>query len=286
MSATHHWSAGSLRTPLTVLSRARVWTNIMFSDAIDLFKALALAIAGMGVMVRAAVLNAVVLMVFLGFAYSAFFIIREGGVFIGLRAAFVDSTASNAAREAQIKADDMQAELRHVAASDLLIQDGLREILVRAPNAARARVAVFHNGIYGLTGLGMLRFDITHAEASDGVFAGDAVSNAPLSELRDVLPALMEGHCILTDAAPDVLRPLAHASRLTSIRHILSCPAMDVHRRIIGAVFVSWDTDTVPTGATLEGVIRATMTTASQIAALYNARTSPNQPKLPARPLR
>ncbi|OIQ74482.1 hypothetical protein GALL_438680 [mine drainage metagenome] len=88
----------------------------------------------------------------------------------------------------------MQTELHQFAAANKLIDQLLETMLVRAGGASRVRLNVIHNGVTGLTGTGLLRYDVTNSVAAPGRLAGAAVTNQPLSDWSDFLPALLAGH--------------------------------------------------------------------------------------------
>lgn len=201
--------------------------------------------------------------------YAGWNIVREGSVTEGLRVAFADSKAEHVAR----KAKAMQAELHAIAASDRVIHQHLVNILDRMPTAARVRLAVIHNGVTGVTGVGMLRFDVTHAAASPGRDSGAMVANQPLSDWIDYLNTLLAGQCsFMTVAAIHSLSARVRMEQL-GMQAFLVCPTVDSQNMMLGALFVSWDrTDPLPDPGTLATMTADLRGTASQIAVALDMR--------------
>jgi hypothetical protein len=173
----------------------------------------------------------------------------------------------------------LQAELRQFAAANKLIDQLLQSMLERATGAARARLNVIHNGVTGLTGTGLLRYDVTNAAAAPGRLAGPAITNQPLSEWSDFLSSLISGQCSfhrVADLRAAALRARFEASGATSL---LVCPAADIQGRILGAVFILWDgADTPPTGSDLRALMAAEQHMGAQIAAVLDLQGPPPWP--------
>src|SRR5579872_2770769 len=125
--------------------------------------------------------------------YAGWHIRDEGSISAGLQVAFIDTTAFRVERARDVEALILQTEMHRAVESDALIDQLLTALLLRIPSAARARLAVIHNGVTGVTGMTLLRFDITNAVAAAGRAVGVMVSNEPLSEWNDFLAELLAG---------------------------------------------------------------------------------------------
>jgi len=174
--------------------------------------------------------------------YAGAQVIAEGGDFeAGIYRAFAmtDAYREEAARRRQ--ADQLQAELRVITDANRVIQQRLHDLLDHTPTAARVRVAVFHNGVYSLSGFGMLRFDIVHAAARPGRTVGQFDANVPISQMNDYLPNLIQGECTLLNISE--LRDVAAAERLRrlNISTSLACPIRNASKQLIAGLFASWD---------------------------------------------
>ena len=214
--------------------------------------------------------TAIILSVF----YAGFFVVREGSIGSGLRTAFLDSRAAIATRERDIQAAMMQAELRHAAASDVLISQLLQSLLAKAPGAARVRLGVIHNGITGLTGMSLLKFDITNSIAAPGRASGDLVANDPLSGWAGFLGKLLAGDC--TQYATADLAPSPEEERLERLGGgaILVCPVTDIRNQMLGALFLQWDRPAdVPASETRDATIAAAKLAGSHLATALDLKT-------------
>lgn len=209
-------------------------------------------------------------------AYTAVHITREGSLAEGLRAAFLDDETSRSERRRLEEQTTMQAELRQFAAANKLIDQLLESILVRATGASRVRLNVIHNGITGLTGTGLLRYDVTNNVAAPGRAGGGSLVNQPLSDWNDFLPALVAGQCSMLRIA--TLRSVSLRARFEAFgaSAVLVCPAADVEGKMVGAVFVFWDgSDTVPDGESLHQLMAFCQHLGAQIAAVLDLRPVP-----------
>jgi hypothetical protein len=217
-------------------------------------------------------------------AYALFQVNQEGSFLAGLRAAFLDDNTDRAERHRIEVQALMQAELRQFAAASRLIDQLLETMLERAPGASRVRLAVIHNGVTGLTGTGLLRYDITNTATAAGRLPGQTAINQPLSEWSDFLPVLLTGQCSFHRVAD--LRALALRARFESYgsTSVLVCPAADVQGKTVGAVFVSWDAaDSLPTGADLRSAMTSELHLGAQIAAVLDLQGPPPwPPRVPA----
>ncbi len=183
--------------------------------------------------------------------------VREGGLRPGLQKLLTNPDAS----------DSLQRELHGVARRDQVIDGLLKAVLVKAPTAARVRLGIIHNGEVGLSGIGLLRFDITHASARSGFSVGMFVSNAPLSDWNPVLGKFLADQCFWT--ALDDLSAAARARMIEmGANEALACPVLDIQGRLLGGVFVSWPVGAVvPQGNDLAALTEFTLSIAAQIAA-------------------
>jgi hypothetical protein len=200
--------------------------------------------------------------------YAGWHVQNEGDLRTGLRVAFLDTRASRAAREHEIEAAIMRAELYQAAETDRLIDQLLSAVLQRAPQAARVRLAVVHNGVTGITGIGLLRYDVTNAVAAPGHTPGLSLQNQPLSEWSTVLPRLLAGHCEL-NPVDGLANPVARA-RLAEMGTVaaLACPVSDVHGAVLGALIVQWDRgEAPPSGDELAALQEYAQRVGAQIAA-------------------
>ncbi len=199
--------------------------------------------------------------------------VREWSIADGLWVAFFETNAGRASRLRERDDAILQAELRHLAGANKVIDQLLESVLEHAPNAARVRLDVVHNGVTGLTGIGLLRYDITNSVAGPGHSAGPLVQNRPLSEWSDLLPEMLEGVCQIYVA--DTLRSPAIRARLETLNvgTILVCPVSDVQGRLLGGVFLLWDTGTrIPEGAELETLTTFVRQVGRQIATVLDLR--------------
>jgi tellurite resistance protein len=212
-------------------------------------------------------------------AYTAIHVTQEGSVAAGIRAAFFDNETARSERRRLEEQATLQTELRQFAAANKLIDQLLESMLARAAGASRVRLNVIHNGVTGLTGVGLLRYDVTNSVAAAGRLPGMGVTNQPLSDWSDFLPALLAGQCSLHRIAD--LHGVSIRARFDSFgaTSILVCPAADVQGKTVGAIFIFWDgNDPVPDGADLRGLMTDGQHLGSQIAAVLDLRGPPPGP--------
>jgi hypothetical protein len=183
--------------------------------------------------------------------------IREGGLQPAIQVLLTDSHTS----------DTMQRELHSVARRDAVIDGLLKAVLAKTPSAARVRLAIIHNGEMGLTGVGLLRFDITHAIARQGFSVGAFVINGPLSDWNRYLEALLGGKCSAADL--EGMGGAEHAQMVElGVSERLACPVLDIQGRLLGGLFVTWPTDlTAPEGTEMADLEVFAQGIAAQIAA-------------------
>jgi hypothetical protein len=202
------------------------------------------------------------------FLYAGWHVRDEGSITAGLRVAFVDTTTYQAKRMLELEAAMLQAEMHRSAATDKLIDQLLTALMERAPLATRVRLGVIHNGVTGVTGVALLRFDITNGVARPGHAVGQLITNEPLSDWNNFLPALLAGQCqtAATSAETNVVR----RARLEALGAgtYMACPVTDIQHRMLGAVVATWDTrDRPPAGDELQSLMVFAKDIGVQIAA-------------------
>ena len=182
--------------------------------------------------------------VFLTCVYGGYHIFHESSFMQGLKVAFYETEVNQITRLRERQDALLQGELHHMATSNLIIDKFLQSIVDRDPTIARARLDVIHNGVMGMTGTGLLRYDVTNSVPSAGHAAGRLAQNQALTEWSDFLPDLLQGNCALFPK--DEHRGEAIRSRPDSMNAgtFLVCPVADVQGRLLGAVFVMWDAGT------------------------------------------
>ncbi len=100
------------------------------------------------------------------------------------------------------------------------------------------RLAIIHNGNVGLTGVGLLRFDITNGIANQGYSVGNLLTNRPLSDWNSYLSTLLVNEC--SYSGPDGKGP-ADGNRVMEfgVSERLVCPVMDIKGRLLGGLFIT-----------------------------------------------
>ena len=217
-------------------------------------------------------LTSVLLMV----VYVVLQIGHEGDLREGLRAAFWDSQEEQDERHRRGAEAALQAELHQLANANRLIDQQLGTILTRA-GASRVRLDVIHNGVTGVTGMGMLRYDVTNSVAAPGRAPGEPLQNQPLSDWSDVLPMLLADQCIYSAIAD--LRSSSLKARFESFgaSSVLICPSADVEGRAVGAVLIFWDVgDTVPQGDDMLSLMTFARHVGGEIATVLDLRGWPD----------
>ncbi|MGA3399124.1 MAG: hypothetical protein ABSC95_07880 [Acetobacteraceae bacterium] len=206
--------------------------------------------------------------------YSGWHIRDEGSLVAGLRVAFIDTRANREVEQQALVAALMQAELHQYATSGKLIDELLGVVLLHSGGAARVRLGVVHNGVSGLTGTSMLRYDVTNAVASPGRAAGETVVNEPLSTWSEFLPALLAGKCQLIALADVHNFGLQGRLRTLGANSLLSCPVTDVEGKLLGALFSNWDAaDQPPAGDELKALMDFDQRIGGQIASVLSVRS-------------
>ncbi len=219
--------------------------------------------------------------------YAGYHVVHESSLTDGLKVAFFESNADRASRLREREDAILQAELHHMAESNQVIDRVLQSLTGREPTIARARLDVIHNGVTGVTGMGLLRYDVTNSVAGMGHAPGSLVQNLPLTEWSEFLPDMLAGTCKVVTVGD--LRGAAFRARLEMLNAgtLLVCPVADMQGRLLGAIFISWDAGTrVPDGNDMDQLIGAGKQAGIQIATVLDLRTSPGQhyQKLPADP--
>lgn len=207
--------------------------------------------------------------------YAGYHVVHESSLGEGLWVAFLETNASRATRLREREDAILQAELRHMADSNKVIDQLLTSLLDRAMTAARVRLDVIHNGVTGVTGMGLLRYDVTNSVAGAGHAPGALVQNQPLSEWADFLPDLLAGRCHVYTS--NALGRTAMRGRMEALNvgTLLVCPVADQQGRLLGAIFLLWDTGTrMPEAGDFERLIQSAQTVGPRIATVLDLRTS------------
>ncbi len=243
------------------------------SDIVGMLKATLELLTSLSMPTRAALVQPLVTVLILLLLYAGWHVRDEGDVASGLRVAFLDTRASRAAHEREVEAAILRAELYQAVESDKLLTQLLTALLQRAPLAARVRLAMIHNGVTGMTGVGLLRFDVTHAVAVPGRTGGAVALNQPLSDWGGILPGLLAGQCQLYRTAQ--FPNLASRARYQAMgaSSILACPAIDVYGTLVAVLAVFWDgEDLPPSGEALASLMAYAKQIGSQIGAALDLR--------------
>ena len=138
---------------------------------------------------------------------------------------------------------------------------------------------MIHNGVTGLTGVGMLRYDVTNAVALPGRAAGVSIVNEPLSVWNDFLPALLAGKCLLMASTDAHNFDLRARLQVLGANSLMACPVTDIEGKLLGALFSNWDAaDQPPDGDQLRVVMDLNQRIGAQIASVLNLRSSLQAP--------
>ena len=216
------------------------------------------------------------------FLYAGWHVRDEGNLSDGLEVAFVDTRAFRVKYRHDLEAAELQLELRHTAQTDKLIDELLTSLLARAPQAARVRLGVVHNGITGVTGVALLRFDVTNAVAAPGHSVGAPLINEPLSDWNDFLPVLLTGRCHLSSAKVEPNPALRSRLDALGANNFLACPVIDTKERMLAALFLTWDLNNLPpTGEALQSLTDFATGIGTQIAATLD-QNGPLSPQYPS----
>jgi hypothetical protein len=208
------------------------------------------------------------------FLYAGWHVRDEGSVNAGLRVAFVDTRAYRVEHQRDLETTMLQTQLHQAAQTDRLINRMLQALLEQAPSASRVRLDVFHNGVLGVTGTALLRYDVTNAVATRGHSVGALVVNRQLSDLSGLLPALLAGKCQVGLVAQELnIEFRARLEELGAVSY-MACPVVDVLDRLLGGVLVQWDGgDHRPEGDAMQAIMDHAKYVAAQIASALDLRT-------------
>jgi hypothetical protein len=208
-------------------------------------------------------------------AYTAIHVGQEGSLADGVRSAFLENESSRLERHRHDDVTAMQMELRQFAAANKLINQILETTLSRASGASRVRLSVIHNGVTGVTGTGLLRYDVTNSVAAPGRSTGTAITNQPLSDWSDFLPTLLQGDCSFHRVDDLLSLPMRARNEAFGISSMLVCPAADVEGKTVGAIFVTWDgNDQPPEPQRLKELMAFSKHQGAQIAAILDLRAA------------
>jgi hypothetical protein len=246
----------------------------MITDIVRLLRALVQLLMSLGPSLRMLLIEPLLTVGMLLALYAGWHVRDEGSLAAGLRVAFLDTHAYRAEHLRELETGIMQLQLQQTAQTDKLINQLLQTLLDRTRNAARVRLDVVHNGITGVTGTALLRYDVTNSVSAPGHSIGPLSINQPLSDWNDFLADLLAGKCRLS-AATDNGGALAFRTRLEAlgIGTFLVCPVIDVQARMLGAVLVSWDVNEEPPGgAALLALMDYAKNISSQIASALDLR--------------
>jgi hypothetical protein len=248
-------------------------------DYVTVLQFLLAVFRGLGRSSRQQLTQPLVTVGFLIAAYAAIHIGQEGSVGLGLRAAFVDNDASRLERSRLDRQLVLQTELKQFAAANALISQHLEFLLAHAAGASRVRMSVIHNGVTGLTGTSLLRYDVTNIVAAPGRALGPSVQNAPLSDLADFLPAMLAGQCALHHVSELRAGPMLVGLMSLGVSAVVACPAADVQGKLVGALLMSWDGGAAPPGgAELLSLMDIGHHIGAQIAAVLDLEGPPPWP--------
>jgi hypothetical protein len=247
----------------------------MISDLISIAKMLMEVIRSSGTEIRRAVLHGVVYVVFSTGLYASWSILRaDGNVIQGLSQAFLFSESSRREADRAEKSSAMQYELRSVIATDALIERSMSNFLEKS-GGARSRLAVIHNGISGITGIGLLKFDVINVVAAPGRSTGSMVINQPLAQWNGFFSRLLHGDCALVGLADITSDDMRGRMSTTASKFFLGCPVVDVIGQTLGGVFILWDQgDVIPTGTQMDELMEEGKLAGRQIGAALELRLS------------
>lgn len=242
-------------------------------ELVRVLRAVLLLVAGLGQPVRALLIQPLLTVAMLLALYAGWHIRDEGSVGFGLRVAFLDARAGRIAHRRELEGAMMQSDLVRAAEADRMIDQLLTTLLQRAPRAARVRLGVIHNGITGVTGMSLLRYDITNAVAAPGHAGGGLVQDQPLSELSELLPAMLAGQCQMRSVTEVQNLPARVRLEEMGAGFVMACPATDVRGKLLGGVFMLWDVnERPPAGEELKSLMEYARHVSTQIATILDLR--------------
>ncbi len=212
-------------------------------------------------------------------AYTAIHVMQEGNLTAGIRAAFLDNETARSERRRLEEQTTLQTELHQFAAANKLIDQLLESMLARSAGASRVRLNVIHNGVTGLTGTGLLRYDVTNGVAAPGRSVGPSVANQPLSDWSDFLPSLLAGQCAFHRIGDLHAASMRASFDQFGAASMLICPSADVQGKVVGAIFIFWDgNDPAPEGNDLRRLMTEGQHLGAQIAAVLDLQGPPPWP--------
>lgn len=207
------------------------------------------------------------------FCYAGWHVVNQGSVTDGLKAAFVWSDSAKMGVAGQRLARQLQAEIRLTQSANKLIQGKLNALVAATPGASRSRVHVIHNGVFTVTGVGILRHDVTHAAAKAGRAPGPYETNTPLSQMTDFLDALIENRCKKMEVASMKDSGASFRLRELGVSRFLACPIYNESKQLLGALVTHWDeADLSPEDMNM--VISSHLQYAAQIAVALDLKQS------------
>jgi hypothetical protein len=242
-------------------------------DIVRLVKAVLDLLINLGPTLRVLFVEPLITVAMLLFLYAGWHVRDEGSIAAGLRVAFVDTKAFRAEHLRELETALLQTQLHQASQTDHLINQLLGSLLEKAPSVARVRLDVVHNGVTGVTGTALLRYDVTNSVAARGHSPGPLLSNQPLSDWDSFLPTLLADKCdvALVDQTPNI----SFRARLESLgaSAFMACPVIDVQNRMMGAVILQWDEhDTPPGGDSLRTLMDDAKGVGNQIASALDLR--------------
>lgn len=207
------------------------------------------------------------------FCYAGWHVVNQGSMTNGLKAAFVWSGETKAGAAGQRLASQLQAEIKLTQHANKLIQTKLQSLVAATPGASRSRVHVIHNGVFTVTGVGLLRYDVTHAAARAGRAPGAYETNTPLSQMTDYLDTLIDHKCKRVEVTSLKDPGASFKMNELGVSVFLACPIYNTANQLIGALLTHWDGgDALPED--MPAVISAHTQMAAQIAIALDLKHS------------
>jgi hypothetical protein len=207
------------------------------------------------------------------FLYAGWHVRDEGSISAGLRVAFIDTRAYRVDHQRDLEAGVLQTEVRNAADADRQIDLLLAGLLARTPSADRVRLGIVHNGITGVTGVALLRYDITNVVTVPGFADGPMVVNQPLSDWNGFLPLLLTGRCYFGLPAEQSNAALRNRLHALGASTSLACPVTDSRNRLLGGISITWsDRNVPPTGEQLQALMKDATSTGGQIGSVLDRR--------------
>ena len=244
-------------------------------ELITFFNTLFEAVRGFRTPLGRLLIQPVVTVVILLAIYVGSIVLRAPSLTEGLYAVFIDTDTDRLARAQALETAVIQTELHHLAESNQMVDRLLEGLTAHSSSIARARLDVIHNGVKGVTGMGLLRYDVTNAVPGAGHTGGPLAINQPLSEWSEFLSDLLNGDCRLLN--PAVLHSAAIRARLESMNTgtILVCPVSDFQGRLLGAIVIGWDVGTaLPDDLDMKSLMHAAKDAGMRIAAVLDLRAA------------